>query len=108
MRSGRLRHTASVYTKSATPDSYGAVDTTETLLGLYKCSLQQKYLQERAENGEVLSRVRFDLIFRYRPELASLSPDSEIDVDGRRLVVMTVADPTGKHHMVMMTAEERR
>lgn len=108
MRAGALRHTAQVYTKSQTPDGYGAVTNTEELLGTYKCSLVPKYFQERAENGEPLSRVRYELDFRWHTSLTHLAPDSEIVVDGRRLVVMTTADPKGKRGSLRVLAEERQ
>jgi len=108
MRSGRLRHTAQVYTKSTTPDAYGALDSSETLTGTYKCSLEPKYWQERAENGETLSRVRYELIFRWYSELAHLNPSAEIVVDGRRLKVMNISDPKGRHREIRILAEERQ
>ena len=105
MRSGRMRYRATVYTKAE--DAYGDPSGSETLLGIFRCSMEPKYWQERSENGEVLSRVRYELRFRYSPTLASLNPDSEVVVDGKRLVVMTISDPTGKHHELRMLAEER-
>lgn len=108
MRAGALRHTAEVYTKSTTPDAYGALDSTEVLLGKYKCSLTPRYWQERAENGETLARVRYELVFRWYTELAYLNPNAEIVVDGRRLVVMNISDPRGKHGEIRVLAEERQ
>ena len=108
MRAGRLRHTASVYTVSTTPDAYGALGEAGTLLGTYKCSAVPRYFQERAENGELLSRLRLELTFRFYDELYTLPPDSKVVVDGKTLVVMNVYDPTGKHAEIRMLAEERR
>jgi len=107
MRSGSLRHTARVYTRSSTPNDYGALDHTEELLGSYKCSMVPKYWQERGENGEVLSRVRYELKFRYYPELYNLLPSAEVVVDGKRLLVMTISDPKGKNGELRALAEER-
>jgi hypothetical protein len=107
MRAGSLRHNAEVYTRTSGPDEYGDLKSGMVLSGVHKCSMKMKYLQERAANGEILSIVRFDLFFRYKPELETLSPDSEIVINGRRLYVLTAADPTGRRQMVWITAEVR-
>jgi head-tail adaptor len=105
LKAGALRHLATIYTRSTTPDAYGALDASYTEFGKYYCSMQQKYTIERAENGETLSRVRFDLHFRYSSELQTLSPSAEIVVNGLRLVVLTVADPEGRQKRIWITAE---
>lgn len=105
MRAGALRHLATVYVRSSTPDSFGEYPWEE--LGKYRCSMKQKYTIERAENGETFSKVRFDMMFRYSTALANLPASAELLVDGKRLQVLTVADPTGKHRSVFMTAEKR-
>lgn len=107
MKSGALRHLATIYTRSTTPDAYGALDTTYTVFSKQYCSMQQKYTIERAENGETLSRVRFDLHFRFSDELQALSPSAEIEVNGLRLSVLTVADPEGRRKRIWITAEQK-
>lgn len=107
MKAGALRHLATIYTRSTTPDAYGALDSTYVVFDKQYCSIQQKYLMERAENGETLSRVRFDLHFRYSDALLVLPPTAEIVVNGMRLSVLTVADPEGRRKRIWITAEQK-
>lgn len=104
MRAGRLRHLATVYTPSSTPDGFG--EKALVSIGQHYCSMQQKYTIERAENGETFSKVRYDMFFRYSSVLANLTAAAELDVDGQRLRVLTVADPDGMHRRIFITAEK--
>ena len=109
MRGGSLRHTATIFTRSASPDAYGALDHTMTPdLITHKCSIKQRTFRERAENGQLLSRIEFELMFRYSEALELLNPGAQIDVTGRRLEVLSSADPDGKRKDVVIYAEAVR
>lgn len=109
MRAGLLRHTATIYQRSATPDAYGALDHTMTADTVtHKCSIKQRTFRERSENGQLMSRVEFELQFRYSAELELLNPGAQIDVAGRRLEVLSSADPSGKRQAVLIYAEDVR
>lgn len=109
MRSGALRHEAVIFTRATTVDDYGDVESgTYAEHSRRQCSIRQRTFRERAENGEVLSKVQFELMFRYDSDLELLDPSAEVEVAGRRLLVMSTADLDGKRKTVVMHAEDRR
>ena len=109
MRAGSLRHTATIYQRSSTPDAYGALDHTMTAEAVtHKCSIKQRTFRERAENGQLMSRIEFELQFRYSEDLELLNPGAQIDVAGRRLEVLSSADPSGQRKNVVIYAEDVR
>jgi hypothetical protein len=55
-----------------------------------------------------MSRIEFELQFRYSEDLELLNPGAQIDVAGRRLEVLSSADPTGKRTAVVIYAEDVR
>jgi head-tail adaptor len=109
MRAGSLRHTATIYQRSDTPDAYGALDHTMTAEAVtHKCSIKQRTFRERAENGQLMSRIEFELQFRYSPELELLNPGAQLDVAGRRLEGLSSSDPSGQRKNVVIYAEDVR
>lgn len=109
MRAGSLRHTATIYQRSSTPDAYGALDHTMVADSVtHKCSIKQRTFRERAENGQMMSRIEFELHFRYSAALELLNPGAQIDVAGRRLEVLSSQDMTGKRKTVVIFAEDVR
>lgn len=109
MRAGSLRHTAVIYERSSTPDVYGALDHTMVADPItHKCSITQRTFRERAENGQLLSRIEFELRFRFSTDLEFLNPGAQIDINGRRLEVLSSADPDGKREQVVIYAEAVR
>ena len=55
-----------------------------------------------------MSRIEFELQFRYSPELELLNPGAQISVAGRLLEVLSSADPKGKRQNVVIYAEDVR
>jgi head-tail adaptor len=109
MRAGSLRHTATIYQRATSPDAYGALDHTMTADSVtHKCSIKQRTFRERAENGQLMSRIEFELQFRYSPELELLNPGAQISVAGRLLEVLSSSDPKGKRQNVVIYAEDVR
>lgn len=109
MKGGLLRHTAIIYQRSASPDAYGALDHTMTADAVtHKCSIKQRTFRERAENGQLMSRVEFELHFRYSEYLELINPGAQIEVVGRLLEVLSSADKDGKRKMVVIFAEDVR
>jgi len=109
MRSGSLRHTATIYERSSTPDAYGALDHTMTANAVtHKCSFKQRTFRERAENGHLVSRIEFELQFHYSEFLELLNPGAQIAVAGRTLEVISSSDPEGKRKRVVIYAEDVR
>jgi len=109
MRAGSLRHTATIYERSSTPDAYGALDHTMSANPVtHKCSIKQRTFRERAENGQMMSRVEFELHFRYSEALELINPGAQIDVAGRRLEVLSSSDMDGKRKRVVIFAEDVR
>jgi hypothetical protein len=56
----------------------------------------------------LMSRIEFELQFRYSSELELLNPGAQIDVAGRRLEVLSSADPSGQRKNVVIYAEDVR
>jgi head-tail adaptor len=109
MRNGSLRHTATFYERSATPDAYGSLDHTFSANSTTrKCSIKQRTFRERKENDQLVSRLEFELQFHYVPSLELLNPGAEIQVAGRRLEVISSSDPDGKRKRVVIYAEDVR
>jgi head-tail adaptor len=109
MRNGSLRHTATFYERSATPDAYGSLDHTFSANSTTrKCSIKQRTFRERKENDQLVSRIEFELQFHYVPSLELLNPGAEIQVAGRRLEVISSSDPDGKRKRVVIYAEDVR
>lgn len=109
MRSGSLRHTATIYERSTTPDDFGALDHTMSANPItHKCSIKQRTFRERKENDQLVSRIEFELRFRYSPTLELINPTAEIGINGRRLEILSSSDPTGKRQEIVMYAEDVR
>ena len=109
MRRGNLRHTATIYNYSSTPDSFGAIDHTYVADPVtHKCSMTQRTFRERLENNQEISRIEFELRFNYSEELELINPGAQIDVAGRRLEILSSSDPNGKRKFVVMYAEALR
>ena len=106
MRNGRLRHTAIVYTPDDTPDEYGEYSL-KTTGRAYKCSMDHRTHRERPEGGSEYQKIEFKITFKYQEEIELLDPRTEIEVNGRRLVVVSTSDPTGMKREVRMFAEAR-
>ena len=108
MRSGSLRHHLKIYRLSTTPDAYGAMDTSYSLWKTVPSAVRFRTFRERAENGETLSTVQYEITVRYDEDLEVSLPTSEVEVMGRRLKVMAIGDPRGQRKSLMIYAEERR
>lgn len=109
MRRGALRYTATIYDYSSTPDAFGAVDHTYVADAVtHKCSIKQRTFRERLENNQQVSRIEFELHFNYSPELEFINPGAQLDVNGRRLEVLSSSDPDGKRNKVVIFAEALR
>lgn len=107
MRSGRLRHRASIYVRSTTPDSYGALDSTYTLLRQVPASIVSKRPSERFGGAGDLSKVWYEIRVRFTDDLAAISPSAEIEITDKRLSVLGISDPTGMRRELIITAEDR-
>lgn len=108
MKAGRLRHKLKIYTPDSTPDAYGSIGESFTLLRTVPASIVHRTFRERSEQGEKLSRVEFQITTRWRSGLQSLDPATELEIDGRRLRTLAVTDPKGDRRSLVIYAEEVR
>jgi head-tail adaptor len=109
MRRGALRHTATIYDYSSTPDAFGAIDHTYVADPVtHKCLMKQRTFRERLENNQEIQRIEFELHFNYSEELELLNPGAQLEVNGRRLEVLASSDPDGKRKKVVIFAESLR
>ena len=108
MRAGRLRHKAKIYTLISTPDEFGSIDTTFELWKTVPAQVTTWRTDERFLGPGDLSTVLYKIRVRYKDDIADLSPTAEVEVHGKRLSVLGVADPDGMSRDLIITAEDRQ
>ena len=106
MRAGKLRHTAKIYKPSANLDQYGACSTEMELYRTVKASYTTRKPREVFSSGDI-SYVEYVVRVRRTPAMDALPRSAEVEIDGKRLKVISVRDLTGMGRMLDVLCEER-
>lgn len=107
MRAGKLKHKAVVHVPATTTNAYGEVSQGHTVLGTYACSITTKPKRESEEGQALVSKVEFDLRFRYYAQLATLPRDAYIVINGLTLQINAVANIQLLNREIQIVCEER-
>lgn len=110
---GDMRHKASITVKSATlankfEDSGAAPDP----LGPFHCCARTRAMGESDDGAGAITRVRYDVYFRYQPELAAITTDAVIEftdgaMQGNKLNVTAIDPLDGRRQWLKFVAEAR-
>ena len=106
MRAGKLRHTAKIYKASSTLDEFGACSTDLELYRTVKAGYVTRKPREVFASGNI-TYVEYVITVRHTPALVDLPSSAEVEVDGKRLKVLSVRDPKGMDRMLEILCEER-
>jgi SPP1 family predicted phage head-tail adaptor len=90
MRSGRLRHAATIERQSTTPDSFGQLVDTWSTIAHRTVSVEplngREYFNASGESSEITTRIRM----RYDEDTAEIKPFDRIMIDGRTYDIVSV------------------
>lgn len=109
MQSGRLRERAEIFAPSSYKAPDGSIESKEVSLGTFWCALKDFTRNEKSEQDQMLSYVRYRIHFRYQPTLQDIPPNARIVLNGRTNIIVQSSTIKGQRDRVLeVLGEERR
>lgn len=110
MRAGKLNNKAEIFVPVSTRAADGSIEDTATSLGTFYCSARLSNHDEKQRDDQVVSRVRYRLMFRYSAALTEVPSNAYLILDGTTTLQVTAAYVKGhnRNREIEVLAEERR
>lgn len=107
MEAGKLRHKATIYSPSTSTNSYGEIAATYTSVGEFYCAITTLPKKETTSDQVTISKVDYNLTFRYNSTIENLSKDAYIMLDSKKLHILAISHVKHLKKMIQIVAEER-
>ena len=107
MQAGKMRNKVEIFSPNSTTNDFGEIELNHDSLGTYYCALTTKSIDEAVDGQALISRVRYDLRFRYYQQLESLPKGAYIVLKNKRLEILTIANVKNLDKQIQILCEER-
>lgn len=107
MRSRKLRLKAEVFSPTNTTNDFGEISLNFESLGTYYCDALTKPRSEETSDQTLVSRVVYDVYFRYYAALETLPRESYLTLGGKKLEILSISHVQHRNKTIHMVCEER-
>ena len=107
MRAGKLRLKAEIFTPNNTSNDFGEISLNYDSIGTYYCDVSTKPRYEERDDQTLVSKVAYEVHFRYYSALENLPRESYIMLEGKKLHILSIAHVQHRQRHIHMVCEER-